>query len=226
MTTLQEAARKALAQQELPQKERPDFMAGYDAGMADAKRMAQQGEQQQVSWRDEIKVLADVYAAKVSEFARSLALAKEDDSMSPVSAAAGDARMALHEAIDTHAERIKELEAVNKLLSGIQENTEEENRKLRAQLDAIAATEPVAYRWVWKSKPWDIEGWCYTSTPPNSPELQEIEKLFTRPMPAQDVTEFDESQFKSVEYLIAYLNKLNSYRDKTRDVLSKYKGAK
>ena len=34
----------ALAQQELPQKERPDFMAGYDAGMADAKRMAQQGE--------------------------------------------------------------------------------------------------------------------------------------------------------------------------------------
>ena len=37
--------RTALAQQELPQKERPDFMAGYDAGMADAKRMAQQGEQ-------------------------------------------------------------------------------------------------------------------------------------------------------------------------------------
>lgn len=36
----------ALAQQELQQKERPDFMAGYDAGMADAKRMAQQGEQQ------------------------------------------------------------------------------------------------------------------------------------------------------------------------------------
>ena len=33
----------ALAQQELPQKERPDFMAGYDAGMADARRMAQQG---------------------------------------------------------------------------------------------------------------------------------------------------------------------------------------
>ena len=69
MTPLQEAARKALAclelydhedlascearhelrtalaQQELPQKERPDFMAGYDAGMADAKRMAQQEEQ-------------------------------------------------------------------------------------------------------------------------------------------------------------------------------------
>ena len=43
-----EALRTALAQQELPQKERPDFMAGYDAGMADAKRMAQQGEP--VAW--------------------------------------------------------------------------------------------------------------------------------------------------------------------------------
>ena len=42
------AGRTALAQQELPQKERPDFMAGYDAGMADAKRMAQQGEH--VAW--------------------------------------------------------------------------------------------------------------------------------------------------------------------------------
>ena len=49
---------------------------------------------------------------------------------------------------------------------------------------------------------------------------------FTLVMPAQDVTEFDESQFKSVEYLIAYLNKLNSYRDKTLEALSKYKGAK
>lgn len=38
------ALNAALAQQELPQKERPDFMAGYDAGMADAKRMAQQRE--------------------------------------------------------------------------------------------------------------------------------------------------------------------------------------
>lgn len=97
-----------------------------------------------------------------------------------------------------------------------------ERDALRAQL---AATEPVAYRWVWKSKPHDIEGWCYTNTPPTLPELQEIEPLFTRPMPAQDVTEFDESQFKSVEYLIAYLNKLNSYRDKTLEALSKYKGA-
>ena len=43
-----ESLRTALAQQELPQKERPDFMAGYDAGMVDAKRMAQQVEQQPV----------------------------------------------------------------------------------------------------------------------------------------------------------------------------------
>ena len=43
-----EALRTALAQQELRQKERPDFMAGYDAGMTDAKRMAQQREQQPV----------------------------------------------------------------------------------------------------------------------------------------------------------------------------------
>lgn len=59
--------------------------------------------------------------------------------------------------------------------------------KATAQLAEIEKTEPVAWRWVWKSKPWDIEGWCYTNTPPNHPELQEIEKLFTRPMPAQDV---------------------------------------
>ncbi len=44
--------------------------------------------------------------------------------------------------------------------------------------------------------------------------------------PSRDVTEFDESQFKSVEDLIAHLNKLNSYRDKTLEALSKYKGAK
>ena len=149
------------------------------------------------------------------------------------------------------AERIKELEA--EIITRTSYGDEQtdfaiklagERDALRAELDAIAATQPVAYRWVWKSKPHDIEGWCYTSTPPNSPELQEIEKLFTRPMPPiiglQDVhdaitsdptlaesnAEFDESQFKSVEDLIAYLNKLNSYRDKTLEALSKYKGAK
>lgn len=65
---------------------------------------APQPEQREpVAWREDIKVLADMYAAKCSEFARSLALAKDDGSMSPVCAAAGDARMALHAAIDAPA---------------------------------------------------------------------------------------------------------------------------
>ena len=97
-----------------------------------------------------------------------------------------------------------------------------ENTSLRAQLDAIAATEPVAYRWVWKSKPHDIEGWCYTSTPPNSPELQEIEKLFTRPMPAQDVTELVEL----LEFMWRDVS-MNEYAfEKLEAALSKYKGSK
>ena len=41
--------------------------------------------------------------------------------------------------------------------------------------------EPVAYRWVWKSKYPDIEGWCYQSTPPAYPERQEIENLYAHP---------------------------------------------
>ena len=162
-----------------------------------------------------------------------------------------NARKELHDAMQSQAERIKELEA--EIITRTSYGDEQtdfaiklagERDALRAELDAIAATQPVAYRWVWKSKPHDIEGWCYTSTPPNSPELQEIEKLFTRPMPPiiglQDVhdaitsdptlaesnAEFDESQFKSVEDLIAHLNKLNSYRDRTLEALSKYKGAK
>ena len=114
--------------------------------------------------------------------------------------------------------------------------------RLRAQLEQIAATEPVA-----KLKPCK-EGWFIDlDNPP--PLTGETIEVFTRPMPAQpiiglqdvhdavtadptladcaqDVTEFDESQFKSVEDLIAHLNKLNSYRDRTLEALSKYKGAK
>lgn len=52
-----------------------------------------------------------------------------------------------------------------------------ERDALRAELDGLKKQEPVAWRWVWKSKPHDIEGWCYTNTPPNHPELQEIEPL-------------------------------------------------
>jgi len=101
-----------------------------------------------------------------------------------------------------------------------------EIKRLRAELDAIDAAEPVAYRWVWKSKPHDIEGWCYTHTPPNHPELQEIEKLFTRPMPAQDVTELVEELEK-----LARLGNGDRYGNSdgnmiARGALSKYKGAK
>ena len=131
-----------------------------------------------------------------------------------------------------------------------------ERDALRAELDAIDAAEPVAYRWVWKSKPHDIEGWCYTSTPPNSPELQEIEKLFTRPMPPQivglqdvhdavtaDPTLADCSQdvnAELVEALQLFADALplerstvktcyavtNQMRDSVHAALSKYKGAK
>lgn len=94
--------------------------------------------------------------------------------------------------LQSQAERIKELELDLDVQAGSIEAVQAANSRLaaerdtlRAELKAIAATEPVAYRWVWKSKPWDIEGWCYTNTPPTLPELQEIEPLFTRPMPAE-----------------------------------------
>lgn len=43
---------------------------------------------------------------------------------------------------------------------------------------------PVAWRWVWKSRPDDIDGWCYTNTPPLYPNKQIIEPLYTAPQPA------------------------------------------
>ena len=159
-------------------------------------------------------------------------------------------------ALQTQAERIKELEAeiITRASYG-DEQTDfaiklaAERDALRAQLAEIAAIEPVAHRWVWKSKPHDIEGWCYTSTPPNSPELQEIEKLFTRPMPPQivglqdvhdavtaDPTLVDCAQEVNAE-LVEALEKLarlgngDQYGNSdgnmiARNALSKYKGAK
>jgi len=134
------------------------------------------------------------------------------------------------------AERIKELEAeiITRASYG-DEQTDfaiklaAERDALRAQLAEIAATEPVAYRWVWKSKPWDIEGWCYTNTPPTLPELQEIEPLFARPMPAQDVTELVEAL---EEYGRAGVGNSTDWRVQLSALrlataaLSKYKGAK
>lgn len=155
-----------------------------------------------------------------------------------------NARKELHDAMQSQAARIKELEAeiITRTSYG-DEQTDfaiklaAERDALRAELDAIAATELVA-----KLKPCK-EGWFIDlDNPP--PITGETIELFTRPMPPiiglQDVhdaitsdptlaesnAEFDESQFKSVEDLIAYLNKLNSYRDKTLEALSKYKGAK
>ena len=76
-----------------------------------------------------------------------------------------------------------------------------ERDALRAQLAEIAATEPSMI----------YHGRCVIDCGDSG---------------HQDVTEFDESQFKSVEDLIAHLNKLNSYRDRTLEALSKCKGAK
>jgi len=105
-----------------------------------------------------------------------------------------------------------------------------ERDALRAQLAEIEKTEPVAWRWVWKSKPWDIEGWCYTSTPPNSPELQEIEKLFTHPMPAQDVTELVEALERVLNCCdIAECSTVPNSHGAVKNactVLSRYEGAK
>ena len=50
-----------------------------------------------------IMVLADTYATKVAEFARSLALKEISDSMSPLAVSAGDARAALQSAIEDYA---------------------------------------------------------------------------------------------------------------------------
>ena len=142
-----------------------------------------------------------------------------------------------------------------------------ERDALRAQLAAIAATEPVFYEFQWTNpgnqtdQPESMFVWARVEPRWNSTVQQKVDELlayryedkptyrvralFTRPMPAQIIglqdvhdavtadptlaesnAEFDESQFKSVEDLIAHLNKLNSYRDRTLEALSKYKGAK
>ena len=136
-------------------------------------------------------------------------------------------------ALQSQAERIKELESeiITRASYG-DEQTDfaiklaAERDALRAELDAIAATEPRAYE-VYQKCSTKYSTLTYdTSKVPEVFVGGTVNPLFTRPMPAQDVTEFDESQFKSVEDLIAHLNKLNSYRDRTLEALSKYKGAK
>ena len=89
-----------------------------------------------------------------------------------------------------------------------------ERDALRAQLDAIAATEPVA---------WIDE---YGNTFPLAARQYSIvgkgwKPLFTRPMPAQDATELVEALEK-----IATLPGISSANLYARTALSKYKGAK
>ena len=99
------------------------------------------------------------------------------------------------------AERIAMLESLNELAVKQAETLVKQRDTLRAQLAEIAATEPSMI----------YHGRCVIDCGDSG---------------HQDVTEFDESQFKSVEDLIAHLNKLNSYRDRTLEALSKCKGAK
>lgn len=83
------AGRAALAQQELPQKERPDFMAGYDAGMADAKRMAQQGEpvaQARLGMKDGIAMalsVVELYGMKGDVIYREIAKLRDGIAAAP-----------------------------------------------------------------------------------------------------------------------------------------------
>ena len=113
-----------------------------------------------VAWEENIKVLADVYATKCSEFARSLALAKEDDSMSPVAAAAGDARMVLHLAIDTaHLMPAQGVEAsminlpepveLNPAANSVMGHSDATLKQaVRDALDAQGVEDAARYRWI------------------------------------------------------------------------------
>ena len=158
-----------------------------------------------------------------------------------------NARKELHDAMQSQAERIKELEAeiITRTSYG-DEQTDfaiklaAERDALRAQLAAIDAAEPVA-----KLKPCK-EGWFIDlDNPP--PTTGETIELFTRPMPpiiglqdvhdaitadptladcAQDVTELVEALEK-----LARLGNGDQYGNSdgnmiARNALSKYKGAK
>ena len=129
-------------------------------------------------------------------------------------------------ALQSQAERIAELEADFARLEATAQkfcvrNTfvEAENDTLRAELDAIAATEPVA---------WIDE---YGNAFPLAARQYSIvgkgwKPLFTRPMPAQDVTELVEALEK-----LARLGNGEHYGNSdgnmiARKALSKYKGAK
>lgn len=153
-------------------------------------------------------------------------------------------------ALQTQAARIKELDADRETALAPLQIALDEVSRLRAQLAEIEKREPVAWAISYDGvTPYTL--WCEGDGALLDCEVKRQGgttrkmPLFTRPIPAQIIglqdvhdavtadptlaesnAEFDESQFKSVEDLIAHLNKLNSYRDRTLEALSKYKGAK
>ena len=128
--------------------------------------------------------------------------------------------------LQSQAERIAELDslAANAIVAAADSQKAymkllDENFALRAQLAAIAATEPVG------------DGYTTTVTIGDTPSTMEQKRIqvlgvnvFARPKPAQDVTELVDALEDAV--------KLNSFREfndhipAMRIALSKYKGAK
>ena len=109
-----------------------------------------------------------------------------------------------------------------------------ENTSLRAQLTEIAATEPVA--WVRYAENGNIRIW--TSASDHSVKLaketgEPLTPLFTRPMPAQDVTELVDALEMIVsthqghcEHHVGVSKHSYNLADIAEEALSKYKGAK
>ena len=89
-----------------------------------------------------------------------------------------------------------------------------ERDALRAQLDAIAAAEPVMFAYEYSDSSW------HDASP--TEHSAGMKPLFTRPMPAQDVTELVEL----LEFMWRDVS-MNEYAfEKLEAALSKYKGAK
>ena len=93
-----------------------------------------------------------------------------------------------------------------------------ERDALRAQLDAIAAAEPVMFAYEYSDGSWHDAS--------STEHSAGMKPLFTRPMPAQDVTELVEALEK-----LARLGNGDHYGNSdgnmiARTALSKYKGAK
>lgn len=150
--------------------------------------------------------------------------------------------------LQSQEERIAELEAKLKAADDIDTLLCKEIDTLRAQLAAIAATEPVFYEFQWTNpgnqphQPESIFVWARVEPAWNGTVQQKVDELlayryddkptyrvralFTRPMPAQDVTELVEALEK-----LARLGNGEHYGNSdgnmiARDALSKYKGAK